>query len=138
MFGELTAYIPDLEKGEFGDWTEQTGDGSPENPYTFCHIEYSKPVEGLIEAIFRFGREHGEEMKLIFYPDIMDEIGERCPGKELTDVDVSLLDGRLTVGLLLIVLSLCRFNDSLFLDLCKSGTVLRCLQHLKEIDEGRK
>lgn len=135
VFESLTVFIPDLEKGEFGDWTEQTGEGAPENPYTFCHIEYSEPVKELIEALFKFGGEHGEEMKLYPIPDVMDEITDKWPGKELTDIDVSLLDGRLTVGLLLFVLSMCRFNDNAFLDFCKEGTVLRCLRRLKEIDE---
>ena len=46
-----------------------------------------------------------------------------------------MLDGRLTVGLLLFVIGMCRFNDGLFLECCESGCLLRCLKRLKEIDE---
>ncbi|MBR3431356.1 MAG: ADP-ribosylglycohydrolase family protein [Clostridia bacterium] len=136
MYESLTAYIPDLEKGNFGDWTEQTGDGTKENPYVFCHIEYSEPVHKLLDALGKFRVAHREEMNLADYPGIMDEIRSRLGGEIAPGFDVSLLDGRLIVGFLLVQISLCRFDDELFLNLCRDGTVLRCLKRLKEIDEG--
>ena len=135
MYESLTKFIPDLEKGDFGGWTEQTGDGTPEKPLEFCHIEYSEPVHKLLDTLFEFRKVHGRELKLDFYPAIMDEIGTRWQGKDPSDIDVSVLDGRLIVGFLLVEISMCRFSDSVFLDLCKAGTVLRCLKRLKEIDE---
>ncbi len=136
MFESLTAFIPDLEKGDYGSWSEQTGDGTPENPYVFCHVEYSEPVRKLIDALFAFGKAH-EEMELFHYPEIMDEIESRLQksGKTVPEIYVSDLDARLVIGFLLTQISLCRFDEGAFLSLCKAGTVLRCLQRLKEIDE---
>ena len=67
MYESLTAFIPDLEKGDFGDWSEQSGAGTPENPLVFCHIEYSEPVRALIKALSEFGSVHREDMKLGSY-----------------------------------------------------------------------
>ena len=135
MYESLTALIPAIEKGEFGEWSKQTGDGSEENPLVFCHIEYSEPVNKLLDELRVFSHTHAEEMNLRYYPGIEADIQARWQGKNLFDIDVSLLDGRLTIGLLLIVISMCRFNDEYFLECCESGCTLRCLKRLKEIDE---
>ena len=88
MYETLTVFIPDLEKGDFGGWTEQKGDGTPEKPLEFCHIEYSEPVHKLIDALFEFRKVHREELKLDCYPDIMDEIGTRWQGENPADIPV--------------------------------------------------
>ena len=67
--------------------------------------------------------------------DIEADISAKWKGDNLFDIDVSLLDGRLTVGLLLFVIGMCKFDDGLFLECCESGCLLRCLKRLKEIDE---
>ena len=135
MYESLTVLIPDLEKGEYGKWTEQKGDGTPENPYTFCYIEYSDPMNDLIRTVREFEKNHHEEDYNL--PDIMDEIHRRCPdSKDLYEIDLSRLDGFLIVGMILFVISMCRFDDSAFLNFCESGAVLRCLKRLKEIDEA--
>ena len=137
MYESLTAFIPDLEKGGFGDWSEQTGDGTPENPLVFCHIEFSEQVRGLVDALFSFKRDH-EELNLSDYPDLEKEIADRWQGESIHDIDPSVLDGRLTVGVLLLVVSMSRFDDTAFLSFCESGATLRCLKRLKEIDETGK
>jgi len=135
MYESLTAFIPAIEKGDFGGWSEQTGDGSEENPLVFCHIEYSEPVKKLLDELRLFRQAHAEDMNLQYYPGIEADISARWKGENLYDIDVSILDGRLTVGLLLIVISICRFDDTAFLECCESGCLLRCLKRLKEIDE---
>lgn len=135
MYESLTAFIPAIEKGNFGGWSKQTGDGSEENPFVFCHIEYSEPVKKLLDELRLFRQAHAEDMNLQYYPGIEADISARWKGENLYDIDVSILDGRLTVGLLLIVISICRFDDIAFLECCESGCLLRCLKRLKEIDE---
>lgn len=137
MYESLTAFIPGLENGNFGGWTEQTGDGTSENPYVFCHIEYSEPADGLIKALFGFRRAH-KEMDIFHCPDLMDEVESllKKTGEDPDDMDVSATEGRLVVGLLHYLLSMCRFDDGLFLRFCENGTVLRCLKRLREIDES--
>ena len=51
MFEPVTAFIPELEKGDFGG---RTGNGTPEDPLKVGHIEYSEPVKGLISALYEF------------------------------------------------------------------------------------
>ncbi len=76
MFELLTAFISGLEKGDFGGWTKQTGDGTPEKPYVFCHVEYSEPVRGLLSALSDFWKANKDELRLSPIPDVIDEIEE--------------------------------------------------------------
>ena len=80
MYESLTALIPAIEKGDFGGYSEQTGVGSKENPFVFCHIEYSEPVKKLLDELRLFSHIHKEDMNLYYYPDIEKDILARWKG----------------------------------------------------------
>ena len=131
MYESLTAFIPGLETGKYGKWSEQTGDGTPKNPYVFCHIEYEEPVENLIQALLDIGR--NKNMRYVRH--IAETSGISSITEPLKEKEIAALDGETIVSLFLYIISLTRFDDSLFLDFCECGNALCLLNRLKEIDE---
>lgn len=134
MYEMLTAFIPALEEGSFGSCSVK-GRGTPEDPLVYRNVEYSRPVRELMDALFAFRDAH-EEMRLDYYTEIADEIIAVCRSAGREAMDVSALDGRLIVGMLLFMISMTRFSEGAFIGFCRSGTVLRCLKRLQETDEA--
>ena len=58
MYEALTAFIPFMESGSFGDWSERVGDGTPENPYVMCHIDYNEQIIRLNHVLYDFEKAH--------------------------------------------------------------------------------
>ena len=134
MFETLTSILPQLENGPFATVPEQTGDGSPENPFIMLHYEYSDAVDRLINESMFFVSSH-EDMKLYDYAEIMHAAGIQLEGTALKKVDVSSLDGKTVMAMIVAVVRAERFCDGVLLDFCEDGCIQRWLERLKEIDE---
>lgn len=133
MYEALTAFIPFMESGNFGDWSERAGDGTPENPYVMCHIDYDEQIIRLNHTLYEFEKEH-TELDLFNFPEILEKSGINCSGDSMVTMDVSSLDGRTILAMMRLVFSMERFSDGTVLEFCKNGCFLRWLQRLKDID----
>ena len=127
----LTSFIPSLEKGAFGEWAKQYGDGTAENPFTFPFVLYSQDIYHLEDAVYKYTNDH----QCSNYGQILKENGLKWDAGSMENADVSKLDGRATTALLLAAFRAEKFCDGALLSFCKSGAILRWLRRLKEIDD---
>ena len=127
MYESLTAFIPALEKGVYGEWRRCEG--------SFPFVVYSWHIRELEEKIYCFADDHREE-GYGDYSRILEEHGITWSRDSMTKTDVSTLDGRTVFALLLGAVRAERQCDGALLDFCESGCVLRWLERLRETDEA--
>ncbi|MDY6305052.1 MAG: DUF6508 domain-containing protein [Oribacterium sp.] len=134
MYEKLTAYIPRLQSDEFGKWFIDTkNDGTPEHPYQMPYVDYTRTIRGLVGEIYDFMDNH-PEFGLNRYQDILKENGLEWSTDSMSTADVSGLDGKAVMALLLGADRAERFCDGALLRFCKNGSILRWLTRLQEID----
>ena len=138
MYESLTSLLPKLQGAEYGEWIiDRENDGSPEHPKQFPFVAYGRAVTDLENAIYRFIDEH-KEMELTRYGDILEKANIKWDAQSMKYADVSDLDGRTVMALLVGAVRAERFCDGALLAFCEGGNVAKWLQRLKELDEMRK
>ena len=136
MYESLTSLLPKLHGAEYGEWIiDKENDGSPEHPIQFPFVVYGRAVADLENAIYRFIDEH-KEMELTRYGDILEKENIQWDAQSMKHADVSALDGRTVMALLVGAVRAERFCDGALLAFCEDGSVASWLQRLKELDEG--
>ena len=137
MYESLTAYLPRLQNIEYGKWIiDKENDGTPEHPIRAPFVAYSKEVDEFVDSIYSFVESH-EEMGLRQYFSILEAAGILTEIGKMKDPDVSVLDGRTVMALLVLTVRAERFCDGALLNRLEEGLITRCLLRLKEIDEGK-
>ncbi|MCR4578056.1 MAG: DUF6508 domain-containing protein [Clostridiales bacterium] len=138
MFEALTAFIPKLKEGGFGEWVvDIQNDGSPEHPIRFPFIDYGKAVTDFMEAVYRFIDTH-PAMELRSYSEILEEAGLKWNYAAMSKADVTDMDGRTVMALILGAIRADRFVDGTLLSFLKKGHIVKWLLRLERIDEGAK
>ena len=74
-------------------------------------------------------------MKLTRYGDILGEANIKWDAQSMKYADVSALDGRTVMALLVGAVRAERFCDGAFLAFCEDSNIAKWLQRLKELDE---
>ncbi len=128
MYERLTAFIPAVKKGFYGEWLGGHDDILP-------FVLYSWDIRTLAEKIFCFADDHREEgygdFSRILYGN-----GIVWSSEGMKKADVSALDGKTVFALLLGAVRAERYRDGALMDFCESGCVLRWLERLRETDGG--
>ena len=137
MYETLTEYLSKLENSEYGKWhldTEHKGteDDSIQMPF----VGYERIVTDLEHAIYDFVDTH-PEMELTKYSEILEQNGLEWETESMEQADLSSLDGRAVMALLVGVLRADRFCEGALLGFLNSGAMNRWLERLKEIDEDQ-
>lgn len=130
----LTDYIPKLKNVELGKvYPEiQTGNGTIEKPFQIPHITYSDVIYSLEEAIYDF-IEQNRYYGLKAYNTILEENNIKWD-EDMASVDVSNLEAKVVLALLLGVFRAERFCDGVINDYLKNGCIVKWLERLKEIE----
>lgn len=135
MYESLTALIPMLKKDNFGEWiVDKENDGTPEHPIQFPFVNYGEAVRELEKEIYEFEKQH-PDFGLNRYSDILNENGIEWGLDSMQNADVSNLNGRSVMALLLGAVRAERFCDGALLDFCENGSIAKWLGRLKELDE---
>ena len=136
VYKSLTDYLPRIKDIEFGKWypEKQTGDGSLERPFQMPFVVYDDIVEGLIREVYRFEEEH-PEYGLNRYNQILDKHHIAWSDQEMTNADVSEMDGQGVMALLLAAIRAERFCDGALLDFLRKGCIQKWLERLIELDK---
>lgn len=136
VYKKLTDYLPRLKDIEYGKrYPEvQTGDGSLENPFQMPFIVYDEIVEGFIREVYRFEEAH-PEYGLNRYHEILEKHNIRWDDQEMTNADISDMDGQGVMALLLAAIRAERFCDGALLDFLRRGCIQKWLERLAEIDK---
>lgn len=137
-FSELTKLIPELQKGDFGEWAvDTTNEGTPEHPVQLPFVIYSDSVNALRMHLFSFCSEH-PELEYTSYGDTLDRNGIDLLTASMEGADLSGLDGKAVIALLVAAFRAERFCDGAILGFCESGAIIRWLQRLEELDKIAK
>ena len=135
MYESLTSFIPALKDDKYGEWViDKVNKGTIDNPIHMPYVKYSSTIRDLEKAIYRFIDEH-KEYELTNYQDILNKVGISWGSDSMKEADVSTLDGRTVMALLVGAIRAERFCDGALLGFCKDGSIVRWLERLREIDE---
>ena len=135
MFEELTAYIPKLQEGQFGEWIVDTqNDGSPEHPIQFPFVNFNNTVTAFVEVVYRFVDTH-PAMELRNYSATLEEAGLKWDYNVMSNADVTGLTGRTVMALILGAIRADRFCEGTLLSFFNEGHIIKWLQRLRQIDQ---
>ena len=134
IFKELTDYIPALHGGEYGQWViDREGKGTLQSPIQMPYVSYRSIVRRFQHDVYGFMENH-PEYALNEYQKILEANSIQWETNSMETADVSALDGRCIMALLVGVLRADRFCEGILLRFFESGTIEKCLLRLKEID----
>ena len=135
MYESLTVFLEPLQNESSGEWiVDKTSKGTTDDPIQMPFVAFSKNNHRFIEAVYAFEDEH-PDLGLKRYSDILEENGLSWSSKSMETTDVSLLDGRCVVALILGSIRFDRFCEGYLKDMIDSGFVAKWLFRLKEIDD---
>lgn len=126
MYQTLTDYLPEIEKNTSGNWTIQSKEPMP-------YIAYIPLVGDFEEEVYNFGENH-PEYGLGQYQDILRTNGISTGIESIQNADVSHMDGKSIMALLVCAVRAERYIQGALLDLFESGAIKKWLSRLKEID----
>lgn len=134
QFESLTKYIPMFQEDRIGEWViDQENVGTAERPIQMPFVHYSETVRHFIEDVYTFAEQH-QELELIRYREILKENGIEGGPNDLENVDISNLNVQCVLALIMGVVRAERFCDGAVFNSFKSGTILKWLERLKNLD----
>lgn len=135
VYKSLTDFLPMLEEDKIGDWAiDRVNDGTPEHPIQMPFVNYSRLVREVEDAIYDFEQMH-PEYGLNRYSSILKTNGIEWGMDSMSAKDVSVLDGKCIMAMLMGAVRAERFCDGALLGFFKKGCIKKWLERLKEIDE---
>ena len=135
VYKSLTDFLPMLEEDKIGDWAiDRVNDGTPEHPIQMPFVNYSRLVREVEDAIYDFEQMH-PEYGLNRYSSILEANGIEWGMDSMSAKDVSVLDGKCIMAMLMGAVRAERFCDGALLGFFKKGCIKKWLERLKEIDE---
>jgi len=137
-FQSLTKYLPHIGEDEIGTWIiDRENDGTPEHPIQMPFVNYSVMVHHFIDDVYDFN-DKNKDFGLNHYYDILEQNGLEWGSKSMSEADVSRLDDKCIMAMIVGAVRAERFCDGALLGFFKDGSIRKWLERLSEIDEGEK
>jgi len=131
----LTRHIQELQKGDYGKVVVSGGHaGTTEDPIPMPYMDYSDAVESLHRDIYDFCEAH-PEYDHTNYQKTLEENGLNWDMDSMSNADVSTLDAKTVIGLLIGACRAERFCDGAIMEFLENGSIIRWLKRLVELDE---
>ena len=135
-FNVLTKYILMIRPDSIGEWIVDTeNDGTADHPIQMPFVAYSKLVDSFQEDLYYYCNEN-PEYEHTRYSETLEENNLKWSKESMQAADVSKLDPKCVIALLMGASRAERFCDGALLEFFNSGSILRWLNRLKEIDES--
>lgn len=135
-YSVLTKHINLLENDNAGEWIcDKENDASSERPIHVPFVSYSIAVNNLADDIYKFAKE-SDEIVPSKYAEIIQANGIEWGYDSMMKADASELDAQCILALLIASLRAERFCDGALLGFIESGSVIRWLKRLQELDEA--
>lgn len=128
----LTDYIPLVKTDEQGKWKFPSHNENEPSQIPF--VSYSELIHGFIKDLYSFCNSH-PEYDADNYRSILTELEIGTQPSELEKTNVSRLDDKTVIVMIMCVLRIERFSEGLLLVFLKKGIIIKWLERLKEIDE---
>lgn len=134
MYESLTRYLSDLEQAEnYGEWVvDRESKGTHDDPVHASWMVYTPLVQSFIDAIYDFQDAH-PDYELMSYRWILEDRGIDWT-RDVSDAEVSQLDGQAVLALLMGAAQTGRFGEGSILFFLKEGYMQRWLRRLQELD----
>lgn len=135
-FEILTKYLSQLGEDEIGTWfIDRENDGTPEHPIQMPFVTYSEMVHHFIDDVYTFVDEN-KDFELNHYYSILEQNGLEWGLKSMSEANVSHLDGKCIMAMIVGAVRAERFCDGALLGFFKDGSIRKWLERLKEIDRA--
>lgn len=133
-FAELTAFIPRIKDDKYGEWIiDRENDGTPEHPIQFPFVHYSRVVDEFVDTLYKYCEAH-PEFEHTSYGHTLESLGIDWDSTSMEQADVSNIDAKGVIALLIGAVRAERFCDGALLGFFEEGSILRWLERLAEID----
>ena len=133
-FDILTKYIPLIQSDSIGEWVvDKENDGTPEHPIQMPFVNFSEMADKFIDDIYSF-EEGNQDMEMVRYRDILKDNGLEWDFKSMKNADVSNLDAKCVVALIMGAVRADRFSEGTLLSFFKNGCILKWLERLRNIE----
>ena len=130
----LTKYLQSLINDDLGTWViDKKSAGTLDDPIQMPFVNYSEVVHDFIDDVYKF-IDDNEEMKLTNYGEILNENGIEWGFESMENVDVSVLNSKCVLALIVGAIRAERFCDGALLGFFKNGSMQKWLMRLKELD----
>ena len=132
-FTELTKYLSLMEDDNIGSWIiDRENDGTPEHPIQMPFVNYSEMVHRFIDDVYAFS-DNNKDFELTRYGEILERNGLEWGSKSMSEADVSRLDGKCIMAMIVGAVRAERFCDGALLGFFKDGSIKKWLERLKEV-----
>ena len=98
-------------------------------------VNYSEVIHRFIDDVYKFNDDNND-FELNRYGEILKQNGLEWNAKSMSEADVSHLDAKCVMALIIGAVRAERFCDGALLSLFEDGSIRRWLERLKEIDGG--
>lgn len=137
-FETLTRHIAELNDDNIGSWViDRVNDGTPEHPKQMPFVDYSRMVQQFIKDVYEFS-EQNADFRLNRYGEILERNGLEWGMNSMCQADVSCLDEKCVMALIMGAVRAERFCDGALLGFFKNGTIRKWLERLEEFDREVK
>ena len=127
QYKSLTSLLPYLSDGSYGEWCG--GKSKEDGVYFIQTVHYNAAVREFQSALYEFADLH-PDYDLYNYGKVMEEYGLEM----YDDTDVSRLDGKAVMALLMSAVRTDRFCEGALLELLEVGSIQRWIARLAELD----
>lgn len=134
-FKVLTDYIGKISVADsLGEWViDRENDGPPERPFQMPYVNFSELANSFMDEFYRFSKSH-PEYELTNYSEILRNNGLAWGADEMRSADLSKLDEKCVLALIMGAIRAERFCDGAFLGFLNDGSLTLWLKRLKDID----
>lgn len=133
-FEKLIRYLPLLEDNTIGTcFIDRENDGTPEHPIQMPVVNYSELVHHFIDDVYAFADDN-KDFELNHYHDILKRNGLEWGSESINEVDVSRLDSKCIMALIMGAVRAERFCDGALLRFFRDDSIRKWLLRLKEIN----
>ena len=135
MYESLTCFLPQLnETQEYGEWIiDLEHEGTLDDPKQFPFVNYGELADAIVQAIYAFVDAH-PDYGLNDYQGILEDGGIAWGSEAMANADVSRLDGKTVMAMLLGVVRADRFCEGTLLEFFEKGHIKHWISRLQEID----
>ena len=134
IYKALTDYLPEIQHRSYGEWVvDRESRGTAENPVQMPYVLYSRMVRRFQSDVYDFMENH-PVYELNNYQKVLEANNIQWGTKSMQAADVTVLDGRCVMALLVGAVRAARFSEGALLNFFESGAIEKWLLRLKEID----